>query len=205
MTFSSNIHVCLCYVGKKCGLPLSLGLLLAVAPVSFEKFHPLRAVAQDDAGTDDAGTDDDTPTFDQFLGSIGDFMADTDIPIFLPSRLPHLSETVYVELETTSRNYRIVLESTADCDHANACFLGLLTGDKGRELAAPEKLRLADGSEARFEPSGCGGSCSPPSIEWKKGDVVYGIQLVLSSNDEKKAKAVLTQLANEAIAAGPRH
>jgi hypothetical protein len=153
----------------------------------------------------ESSADDRAPTYDDFLRSIADNMDETNIPVLLPSRLPDLRRTAFVDAEVTAQGYRITIQSDPECNHVNACFLGLLSGEKGARLALPQKLQLADGTAARFQPPACGGSCSLPTIEWKMGEVVYTIQLALSPVDEKQARAVLAALASDAIKAGPRH
>ena len=61
------------------------------------------------------------------------------------------------------------------------------------------KVTLANGRKGRYLPLSCGGSCSPPSIQWRERGVLYEIQ-----RWSKNARAKLVKMANSAIRAGPR-
>jgi uncharacterized protein len=134
--------------------------------------------------------------------AVAELRGDADMPILLPSRLP-LEGKIYASGEGQRGSYRLTLAHTRDCD-ANACFVGFFSGERGGALAAPERVKLASGIEARFMARSCGGSCAPASIEWVAGGVLYTIQLRLGDADDRNAERILKALAEDAIAAGPR-
>ena len=63
-------------------------------------------------------------------------------------------------------------------------------------------MTLANGRNGRFQPMGCGASCSPPSISWKERGVTYTIQAKVIG--KQSDRALLVKMANEAIRQGPR-
>ena len=86
-----------------------------------------------------------------------------------------------------------------DCG-ANACSLAFFSAYKGMKLYGTRKVTLANGRRGRYLPLSCGGSCSPPSVQWVEKGVLYEIQM----DFEKNARAELVKMANSAIRKGPR-
>jgi hypothetical protein len=141
------------------------------------------------------------PIFDSVLPAL---KRQTYVSILLPDKLPELSKkTIFAILEESTPGYSILLESSSDCDRANACFMGLFSASKGVQLSLPEKVQITETVKGRYMGSVCGGSCSPPSIEWIVNGVLYTIQLKLSGN-ENENKAILVKLAENAIERGSR-
>jgi hypothetical protein len=129
----------------------------------------------------------------------------THIPILLPDSLPPLaSSSVYASAEGRRESYAIWLESDPDCDHAQACFLGIFRAKRGGKFSFPEAVRITGVGMGRFKGTTCGGSCSPPALEWKSGDVLYTVQLTLRQRDDQQARKLLVALAHDASQAGAR-
>lgn len=129
----------------------------------------------------------------------------TGVPILLPRSLPALAdETVYAHAKGDTDGYTIRLESDADCDGANACFLGMLRAKRGGRFSYPEIVKLSESVTARYKPTTCGGSCSEQAIEWKYQGVLYTAQLNLKTEKEKEARAEMIELARSAAHEGPR-
>src|SRR5215813_6704619 len=75
--------------------------------------------------------------------SLPELKSQTKIPILLPSHLPALAaETVYAHTKADADGYTIRLESDADCDGANACFLGILRAKRGGRYSFPQVVKL---------------------------------------------------------------
>lgn len=88
------------------------------------------------------------------------------------------------------------------CGGANACFVGAFSAQQGARPAFRRTVRLRGGVTGWFKPTTCGASCSPPEIQWLRGDVLYDIEFREAGRASDRTK--LVRLANSAIAAGPR-
>jgi hypothetical protein len=128
----------------------------------------------------------------------------TKVPVLLPASFPTLDRLKAYATGTAGRTgWEIDLGFAPNCDSATACFLGDFSAKKGGSLPGRANAELADGDPVFFEPSTCGASCAPDSLWFVHDGVLYGSQ---DSDIPAKtpAKEFLINLANEAIAAGPR-
>jgi hypothetical protein len=82
---------------------------------------------------------------------------------------------------------------------ADACFLASFSGAKGQPLGFGTNVALADGLRGYFKPLSCGGSCSPPSIQWIEKGVRYEIQA-----NALGRRPAFVAMADSAIRAGDR-
>jgi len=129
----------------------------------------------------------------------------TRLPVLLPAHLPPLSESeIYAHESGGEGSYSIRIESDPDCDGADACYVGIFRARRGGQFSFPEVVRLGEGDQARYKGITCGGSCSSAAIEWKFRDTLYTVQLTLATNDVKKARSLMLNLARESLIAGPR-
>lgn len=129
---------------------------------------------------------------------------ETPVGVMLPQSLPFdYSGRLYASTEVTEGAWFVSLAGAKDCRGANACTLGTLSGVQGGERNNRIRVRLADGKNGWYRPLSCGGSCSPPSIEFVRNKVLYGIQAKVFQRG-KGAKRILTDAANSALAAGLR-
>ena len=127
----------------------------------------------------------------------------TQIPIFIPSRLP-FAGNVYYHSEVTSESYSISFDYTPDCHGTTACNIGYMEAEKGGELTTRmegvtrtlKNIRLAGGVRGIFH-NGCGAYCTA-SVEWIEQGVLYRI----SVKNGREAETV--QIANSAIQGGRR-
>lgn len=127
--------------------------------------------------------------------------AKTQVAVLLPSKLAiDYDGKLYPSGSGTRNTYEISLAGAADCGGANGCFLASFSAEKGGTFAFKTRIKLKNGSTASYKPLTCGGSCSPPSIQFKRKNVLYTIQAKVPGN----AKTTLTAAANSALAAGPR-
>jgi hypothetical protein len=135
---------------------------------------------------------------------LSDLKQRTAVPILLPSYLPALADkSIFVSVSGDTGEYKLLLQSDPDCDHAQVCFQGIFSATKGGSYALPKSVKIGT-TEGRYQGPTCGGSCSPPTIEWKSYDVLYFIQLNLLTGDERETQNVMIKLAEDAIRCGPR-
>ena len=130
------------------------------------------------------------------------------MPVLLPSALPSTLAKVrlYGFASATRSGYDVTLASRPRCG-ANACFVGSFSAKRGRRAQGARAVRLAGGRRGRYTPLSCGASCSPPSIEWSDAGVVYRSTLHVEYRvrlSSARERTLMLQLANSAIAAGPR-
>ena len=140
-----------------------------------------------------------------FSQALADLKQQTTLPILLPAHLPPMRHgSVYASGSGDAGSYSIRIESDPDCAHANACYLGIFRAKRDGRLSFPEVVTIGKDTQGRYQETSCGASCSAPSIQWKSGNVVYTVQLNLSTDDEKQARKWMIDLASESILAGPR-
>jgi hypothetical protein len=126
----------------------------------------------------------------------------TTVPVLLPPSLPLLGNyKVYATGWATRRAFDLELAGAPDCGGANACFIAMFKGERGGKLPGRPNARLASGDPAFFHPVTCGGSCAPNSFWFTHKGVLYSWQ---AKDLRSPEKAILTRMANQAIAAGPR-
>jgi hypothetical protein len=132
-------------------------------------------------------------------GTVADVNDQTPLPILVPSTLKTDIDPLYASGEGDKKTYQISVSSERDCG-ANACSLAFFSAYKGMKLYGTRKVTLAKGRKGRYLPLSCGGSCSPPSVQWVEKGVLYEIQM----DFERNARAELVRMANSAIKNGPR-
>jgi hypothetical protein len=100
------------------------------------------------------------------------------VPIRIPATVYFSTRSrVYATGTASARAYDLELGFAPDCGGADACFAADFEGRRGSRVFGRESVRLAGGIVGRFTPSSCGGSCSPPQIQWIQGGVRYSLQL----------------------------
>ena len=131
----------------------------------------------------------------------------TEIPVLLPASLPNAGSQLYVSATGQPEGYSIAIGFVPDC-RANACMFGTIAARQGSgdyydvDETFERTIELADGTEAYFNPSVCGASCSAPVLEWEYGGARYRMEMKGVSPDE--ALGTLAGMANSAIEAGDR-
>jgi hypothetical protein len=144
-----------------------------------------------------------------FVSVLAEIKAKASVPVLLPTKLPspfgnakHATEKATPDMYAVSLWYEL--------DTGDAGFAAFFAGQdhstySPRELTNVDKVKLTHGIIGFFRPVSCGGSCAPANIWWERAGTLYQIQLRLSSAvDEKKQQRIITEVANSAIAAGPR-
>src|SRR3954452_6960148 len=133
--------------------------------------------------------------------TVADVKQHTPLPVLLPNTMQMDVHPLYASGVGSKREYSIGISSAKDCG-ANACFIADFEGHKGGKPWGRHKATLARGIHGRYTPLSCGGSCSPPILEFKTGGVTYRIQG--SFGPAKRNRANIVKMANEAIRQGPR-
>lgn len=129
---------------------------------------------------------------------------ETPVGVMLPQTLPFdYDGRLYASTEVTEGAWFVSLAGAKNCRGANACTLGTLSGVAGGERSNRIRVRLADGKNGWYRGLSCGASCAPPSIEFVRGKVLYGIQAKVVQRG-RSAKQILVAAANSALRAGLR-
>src|SRR5215217_5387168 len=134
--------------------------------------------------------------------TVAEVKQQTPLPILIPNNFYSDFDPVYPSGTGSSKDYSIGLAAAPDCGGANACFAADFSAAKGGKPNGRGKVTLTKGRHGRYQPLGCGASCSPPSISWKERGVTYTIQAKVVGKPSDRA--LLVKMANEAIRQGPR-
>jgi hypothetical protein len=128
----------------------------------------------------------------------------TGVPVLLPRTMPLGSREhfhVYATGGATRKGWDHGLAAAPRCGGANACFVASFVAHRGGKLPRRSNLRLSTGDKAVFQAISCGGSCSPASLWFLHGGVLYEWQF---KDPPRNTRAVMARLAAAAIRAGPR-
>jgi hypothetical protein len=130
--------------------------------------------------------------------------AKTALAILLPSRLAlDYDGRTYASGSGGRNSYALSLAGAPNCG-ANACFLVSFGAERGGTPAFRRTVALRGGRTGYFKPLTCGGSCSPPIIEWKARGNLYRIQAKIPDSTDAAQQRRMVAAANSAIGAGPR-
>lgn len=136
--------------------------------------------------------------------AVAEVKRDTRVPVLLPDRLSlDYSRRLHISATTFRGGYDITLGAVRDCG-ANVCSLGSVAATPGGRLGFRQRVRLRGGRRGSFKGLTCRASCSPPTIDFRRGRVLYSIQAKLSTASDRIARRRLVRAANEALRAGPR-
>ena len=139
------------------------------------------------------------------LGSkLGKLTAATPLAVLLPETLPFdYGGKLYGAVSGGKRRWSVTIAGDPACGGANACTLAWLDAQKGGKPHNTREVPLANGITGYFAPLSCGGSCSPPSIEFSTGGVLYEIAARVAAKG-RTDRGILKAAANSAIRHGPR-
>ncbi len=130
--------------------------------------------------------------------------AKTPLAILLPDRLAlDYSGKTYASGTGAARSYSLSLAGAPNCG-ANVCFLVSFDAKRGGTPSFRRTVKLRGGRTGYFKPLSCGGSCSPPEIQWRSRGNLYSIQAKIPDSSDTAAQRRLVAAANSAIGAGPR-
>jgi len=141
-------------------------------------------------------------------GALGAALQRTDdrtpLAILLPSRLAlDFDGRTYASGNGSSRSYGLSLTGAPNCG-ANACLLVTFKAERGGRPQFRRTVALRGGRTGYFKPLTCGGSCSPPIIQWVSRGNLYTIQAKVPDSTDAGQRRRLVTAANSALAAGPR-
>jgi hypothetical protein len=141
--------------------------------------------------------------------SLGSALTSTDaktpLAILIPSRLAlDFDGRVFASGGGGSTAYDLSLAGARNCGGANACFLASFEAQRGGKPGFKRRVALRGGRTGHFKPLTCGGSCSPPLIQWVQRGNLYTIRAKVPDSTDAGQRRRLVAAANSAIAAGPR-
>lgn len=131
-------------------------------------------------------------------------------PILLPDALPNSTNFPLVAFVGHGSAYEYgigvhYVDGSGSLGDINMC--GTFSGKSNSRLpeVPGEEVQLTANTIAKFRAVSCGGSCAPANLWWVQNGVLYTISLKLRSDlDESEQKRRILEMANSAIAAGPR-
>ncbi len=126
----------------------------------------------------------------------------TSLQILLPTLVEGAGGAkLYASIsKVDTSKYLIAIEFTPDCNGANVCDYGSLTGQVAGLDAHPlagTKVALANGQTGYFRDAPCGASCGEATLSWEQGGVRYIFGSKASGKDG------MVKMVNSAIANGP--
>ncbi|HEX8119940.1 MAG TPA: hypothetical protein VF549_01625 [Solirubrobacteraceae bacterium] len=128
----------------------------------------------------------------------------TQVPVRLPTKINlDYGKNVFGSGTGSKNRYSFGIDAAQPCG-ANACFLAQFRAEKGGEPAFDREVLLAKGITGYYKPLTCGGSCSPPMIEWVQGGYLYGIQAKVGVSGKSAQRRAMVRAANSSILATPR-
>jgi hypothetical protein len=123
----------------------------------------------------------------------------TQVPVLLPARIDlDFGGKLFVTGGGTRAGWDLELAGATPCG-ANACSLATFTAERGAPLGPGRRVRIRPGVVGRYLPLSCGGSCSPPSLAFRRGGVRYAIQAKVLHGARSLVAAARTALDH-----GPR-
>ena len=135
-------------------------------------------------------------------GTVDEVKQQTPLPVLAPDNFYSDLDKLYPYGGGSEKEYALGVSAAPDCGGATACFAASFSAEQGGKPYGKGRATLANGRKGRFQPMGCGASCSPPSISWKERGVTYTIQAKVVGKPSDRA--LLVKMANEAIRRGPR-
>lgn len=133
-------------------------------------------------------------------------------PIFLPSRLPSTINARAIRVvdgEGKPDGWEITLFYKQSC--GQACLVAWFSATRSQKVTreetrkdADKTVRLVNGINGYYSARSCGGSCTPPQINWFYGGVLYTIQFNVNGKTKRQDEAEVIGMANSAILGGPR-
>jgi hypothetical protein len=125
------------------------------------------------------------------------------LPRSLPIGLARPHFPLYAEGGPSGAAYDLELGDHAKCG-ADACFVASFSAQKGGTIYPGfTTVTVRGASQAQYHGLLCGGSCSPPQIEYVVKGVLYIIQANLTV-PRSKYESTMVAAAEASINAGPR-
>ena len=141
--------------------------------------------------------------------SLGSALTSTDaktpLAILVPSRLAlDFDGRVFASGGGGSTAYDLSLAGARNCGGANACFLASFEAERGARPSFKRRVALRGGRTGYFKPLTCGGSCSPPLIQWVPRSNLYTIQAKVPDGTDAASAAGSWRRRTRRSRAGPR-
>ena len=141
---------------------------------------------------------------DALGAKLGTLTASTPLDVLLPETLAlDYGGKIFASVSGGPKRWEAGFAGAKNCGGANACTLGYVIARKGAKHYNQHPVKLRDGVAGFFQPTSCGASCAPPSIEFKVAGVLYEIQAKVAQKG-KTERQLLVAAANSALAHGPR-
>ncbi|MGI8542220.1 MAG: hypothetical protein ACR2MD_01925 [Aridibacter sp.] len=113
----------------------------------------------------------------------------TDVLVRLPQLLTPFQTSrrsqLYLSVEEVGANsYKILIENVKDCEGANFCFLGAISGELKTEenkdfidaiIDEGKAVSLANDTKGYYFVGPCGASCVPDKVMWKQEGFYYTV------------------------------
>jgi len=106
-------------------------------------------------------------------GTVSEVSQQTPLPILLPNTFYSDFDALYPYGGGDKKTYDIGVAAAPDCGGANACFAASFSARKGGKPFGNGKVTLTKGRHGRYQPLGCGASCSPPSTPLGELDAAF--------------------------------
>lgn len=150
-----------------------------------------------------------TPVANFFNSVLPQLQRQTDTLILLPSQIPEFEQRIYVNSFIQPNTYSIALSLKQYCDGMPDCTLGAFSATPVNPQYSPDdgfikKIPLTNGIWGYFTPGRCQSICTPSVIEWVWQNTHYRIALKGLGTDVNRVEAMMVNMANSAIEAGPR-
>jgi hypothetical protein len=121
--------------------------------------------------------------------------------VLLPRSMPLDAKHEFAAGGPAGSSYNLSVGAVRNCGDADACAVAFFSAAEAHTVFG-KRVRVRGASKAAFIPLSCGGSCSPPQIDF----LVHGIRYTIQANivSSKGDRAALIDAAQSAISAGPR-
>ena len=124
-------------------------------------------------------------------------------PVLLPTHLTSELPRLYASGGSTRRGWELRLRASRGCGGTSICFAARFAGEAGGVPSGRLRVPLARGRRGWFTPTRCTTYCAPPEIQWRERGLRYTIAVTTARIATELG--VLRELADSAIANGPRH
>jgi hypothetical protein len=127
----------------------------------------------------------------------------TSVPVRIPASIDlDFDGKVFASGFGSKKEWSLGLDGARPCG-ANVCFLASFSGERGGTPAFKRTVKLANGITGYYKPLSCGGSCSPPYLQWKQGGFLYSIQAKVDRAGADPQRRAMVSAANSAIRSRP--
>jgi hypothetical protein len=95
------------------------------------------------------------------------------VPVVVPDRIGlDYGGKLYASGHGGRNSWSLSLSGAPHCGGATACFLAEFSGRRGGHPSFSRQVRLRGGVTGWYKPLSCGGSCSPPALQFLRAGVL---------------------------------